>query len=303
MGMIMHDKTKTIRMLPECAVVGRASSCDLRLSAVQVSAEHAALRWTQGRWMLVDLCSRNGTWVGGSRLSSGGSANLSLDTPIGFGSIDEVWRLKDDAPPRPFVRATGRDIEIIDGLIGLPSAEQPLLTIGQSSDGTWFVEDDEGRRSTEDRDIHRVDGMRWRVYLPSELPRTVGTRVSMPVEDTQLLIRHDQTEEHIVAELRAQQGAYVELGSRAHHVLLLELARARLHDRARCIVPAEEGWIHREELSERLKIDVNHVNIMIHRLRRQLAELGVNDGLNMVQRRARSGLLRLGPSQVQVSRL
>lgn len=291
-------------MLAECAVVGRATSCDIRLSAPEASAEHAALRWSHGQWVLVDLSSRNGTWVGGTRLSSGGSATVSVDQPLAFGSIDEVWTLASDAPPRPFVRGDQQDIEIVDGLLALPSADEPLLTIAMASDGTWFVEDDDGRRPTEHRDLHRVGDTRWRLFLPSHLTHTtVGARSSGPVDEAELVIRHDQTEEHVTAELRPSRGVLVDLGSRAHHVLLLELVRARLDDRARGIDPAEEGWVHREELSERLKLDVNHLNIMIHRLRRQLAELGVADGTNLIQRRPRSGLLRIGPAQVQVGRL
>jgi hypothetical protein len=304
MGMLVHTETGQTRMLAERTMVGRASSCDIRLSATEVSSDHAALRWAQGQWMVVDLCSRNGTWVDGNRLSNAGSASLLPNSLLCFASPTEAWTLASDAPPQPFVRGGDRDIEIVDGLLALPSADEPLLTIGLASDGTWFVEDDDGRRPTEDRDLHTLAGNRWRLYLPSHVPLTaVGTRTTSPIVDAQLVIRHDQTEEHVTAELVPQSGPPIDLGARAHHVLLLELARARLDDRKRGIDPAEEGWIHREELSERLKLDVTHVNIMIHRLRRQLAELGIADGPNMIQRRARSGLLRLGPSQVQVGRL
>jgi hypothetical protein len=304
MGMIVHTESGQTRMLAERTVVGRASSCDIHLTATEVSSDHAALRWAQGQWVLVDLCSRNGTWIDGNRLSSAGSASLLPNALICFGSPSEAWTLASDAPPRAFARSSAADIEIVDGLLALPSADEPLLTVGLASDGTWFVEDDEGRRATEDRDLHTIGGIRWRLYLPSQVPHTaVGTRTTSPMTEVQLVIRHDQTEEHLTAELHSQPGVPIDLGARAHHMLLLELARARLEDRGRGIDPAEEGWIHREELSERLKLDVNHVNIMIHRLRRQLADLGIADGASMIQRRARSGLLRLGPARVQVGRL
>jgi hypothetical protein len=304
MGVITDGKSGRTRMLPECAVVGRAPICDIRLDGPRVSAEHAALRWADGVWLAVDLRSRNGTWIDGARLSRGDSGELSLATPISFGSPGETWALTEDGPPRPFVRGGGRDLEIVDGLLALPSADDPQLTIGRTSYGAWFVEDDDGRRPAQDRSVHAVAGHHWRLYLPSELSETdVGLRSSSSVDEALLVIRQGPTEGQVTAELRLECEHSIDLGSRAHHLLLLELARARFHDRQRGVDPAEEGWIHRDELSNRLEIDVSHVNILIHRLRRQLVNRGVTDGPDVIQRRARSGLIRLAPAQIRVDRL
>ena len=49
-------------------LVGRHSSCDVVLPNLGVSRRHALLRFRDGRWILRDLDSRNGTLVNGVRV-------------------------------------------------------------------------------------------------------------------------------------------------------------------------------------------------------------------------------------------
>jgi pSer/pThr/pTyr-binding forkhead associated (FHA) protein len=49
-------------------VIGRSSSCQLVLADDTVSRRHAELRIQDGRWLLRDLGSSNGTWVNGRRV-------------------------------------------------------------------------------------------------------------------------------------------------------------------------------------------------------------------------------------------
>jgi len=49
-------------------VLGRSSSCELVLGDDTVSRRHAELRVEEGRWLLRDLGSANGTYVNGRRV-------------------------------------------------------------------------------------------------------------------------------------------------------------------------------------------------------------------------------------------
>jgi FHA domain/Domain of unknown function (DUF1707) len=50
-------------------LLGRSSSCQLVFADDTVSRHHAELRLRDGRWMLRDLGSSNGTWVNGRRVT------------------------------------------------------------------------------------------------------------------------------------------------------------------------------------------------------------------------------------------
>jgi hypothetical protein len=49
-------------------LLGRSPACELVFSDDTVSRRHAELRIVDGRWMLRDLGSSNGTWVNGRRV-------------------------------------------------------------------------------------------------------------------------------------------------------------------------------------------------------------------------------------------
>ena len=49
-------------------VLGRSPGCQLVFADDTVSRRHAELRFSDGRWMLRDLGSVNGTWVNGRRV-------------------------------------------------------------------------------------------------------------------------------------------------------------------------------------------------------------------------------------------
>jgi hypothetical protein len=303
-GTIRNTQSGQLCQLAECTVIGRAPTCDVRVLAPEASAEHAALRWIDQRWRVVDLSSRNGTWIAGHKLGPGEATELDEGSVLCFGSLAEAWLLVSASPPKPFIRGPGGDHIIDNGIAALPSTDEPTCELWQTADGGWVIEDDSGRRPAEDRDLFRIDGRRFRLYLPIHVPRTAAVTASLlSVDDTQLVIRHDGTEEYITVAFEPTGGRPVDLGARAHNAVLLELARVRLDDRTGGIVEAEQGWIHRDDLSTRLNLPVTHVNIMVHRLRRQLAESGVIDAAAVVERRARSGLLRLGVNTVKVERI
>jgi pSer/pThr/pTyr-binding forkhead associated (FHA) protein len=67
-------------------MIGRRGSCDLRLSAKNVSSHHCLIKWIEGNWLVEDLNSTNGTKVNGQRVSVAivyqGDRLLVAKTPI-----------------------------------------------------------------------------------------------------------------------------------------------------------------------------------------------------------------------------
>jgi hypothetical protein len=298
MGRIKNGETGEERLLPEHAVLGRAPSCDIHLREAKASSEHAVLRWTDESWRIIDLGSRNGTWIAGRKLDTGESVNLDAGAIVSFGTVGETWQLIDADEPMPFVRGIGGDTRIIDGQIALPDDDDPQLIISRGAGGEWFAEHDGEVQVVVDRELLHVAGT-WRLLLTSTLPHTEVENELL--SDAVVLIQHDRTEECIKVTLNPRSSPSVDLGVRAHHIVLLELARVRLEDRAAGITLAREGWIHRDDLSARLALDVKHVNIMIYRLRRQLADMGVLDFTNIIERQAGLGILRLGSAFLEVA--
>ena len=54
----------------ECPLtIGRHADCDIRLPDRRVSSRHAQIRWQDGHYSLMDLDSKNGTYVNGRRIN------------------------------------------------------------------------------------------------------------------------------------------------------------------------------------------------------------------------------------------
>ena len=146
MARLTCKKTGRRVFLEPSHLVGRSEHCLLRLEDPHVSNEHASVRWDGECWMLKDLGSLNRTYLDGNELKPSDSVPLSRDSRIAFGSQAQTWTMDDDAEPAPMaVAQDGADaIFATDGLLPLPSPEQPLYTVYRSANGSWVVDTGDG---------------------------------------------------------------------------------------------------------------------------------------------------------------
>jgi hypothetical protein len=96
----------------------------------------------------------------------------------------------------------------------------------------------------------------------------------------------------------------IDLEARAHHYVLLTLARRRLADQADPgLSPAEHGWLHQELLLDMLRTDASRLHIDIYRARRQLGQVGVLGAMRLIERRPGTRMLRIGVARLDVQTL
>lgn len=301
MGELLGPDGTSVR-IPDRCLVGRSRACDLRLSGGRVSGEHARLRWSQGRWALEDLGSKNGTWIGDNRLSPGQREPLAVGDTLAFGDRDAAWTVASVAAPTALVHDLDGDrwLSAEDGLLAIPSVDAPEATLYRGPMGNWVLESDRDVQRVEDRQQIECAGRRWLLRLTDAIPDTTEAISSWPLVSGTLRFTVSRDQEHVVASL-VFPGGTVELGARAHHGLLLELARERLRDRrSGDLAEPERGWTFVELLCDRLRTEQTHLNILVHRARRQLARAGVVDGAAIVERRVGTGQLRLGPTNIEL---
>jgi len=78
---------QTLRLDRGLLTVGRGQDCDLVLPDTQVSRHHADLRRQGDQWLVVDLGSTNGTFVGGARLRPNEACPLLPGIPVQIGDV------------------------------------------------------------------------------------------------------------------------------------------------------------------------------------------------------------------------
>ncbi|MDP2316978.1 MAG: sigma 54-interacting transcriptional regulator [Pseudomonadota bacterium] len=122
-----------------------------------------------------------------------------------------------------------------------------------------------------------------------------------PVPQVELHFQISRDQEHVELTVTWGDRSFTPK-ARVHAYTLLTLARVRLADeQAGALPPEERGWIHRDELCQRLRLDANLLLTHLFRARRQLAEAGMPGADDLFERRLDAGQLRLGVGAVKVS--
>jgi pSer/pThr/pTyr-binding forkhead associated (FHA) protein len=72
-------------------LVGRSSTCDIRLEDGSVPRKHAEFKRSGREWTVCDLGTTNGTWLGPSRLEPLASVTLTDGARVQLGKIEVLF--------------------------------------------------------------------------------------------------------------------------------------------------------------------------------------------------------------------
>lgn len=284
-------------------LVGRAPESGLRLEHESVSWRHASLRWNGSAWELQDLGSLNGTFVDGRRIDAGKRVLLRTGDRVRFGEENPQWLVVDADPPEAVAVAVddGQRVVPEGGLIALPDAENPEVSIYRNAEGTWIAEGPDGAWHPERDEIVVAGGRAFRFEPGGMVHATTGPR---PARMTPLSIALEFTvsrnEEQVDIEI-VHASQRVPLRARAHSYLLLTLARARMVDKEQPDLPvSSQGWVDQSRLLKMLATTPAQLALDIYRARRQFDGAGVLDSAQVIERRAQSRELRIGVERLSV---
>lgn len=293
MGLLLNiDSGETIALWPRHRV-GRSRASHTRLREADVSGDHALIAWSDG-WTLRDLGSRNGTSLRGALIEAGRPELLRKGDEIGIGGAR--FRLIAATPPTAAATAGSEVMEGDGSALALPSFEDPAALF-EYEDG-WV--DAEGR-PVEDGARVQVAGTEWTLSLPGleELAETRDLGGARDLARCSLHFGVSADEEYVEVTVRCG-GEALPLKPKAHHYVLLTLARARLGDVAEGEAASAAGWLHTEDLQRMLRSTRNQIYLAAHRTKKELAALGIVGAEGVVERRTTSQQLRIGVADLVV---
>lgn len=284
-------------LLASSSMIGRSSSCLVRLDDPTVSTRHALLTWRDGIWELQDLHSRNGTYVNGALLPGGERVGLEQGAQLSFGTQERSYVLANASWPSPYAVRLGTPsqfIEFSDGMLALPPTQPELLILRK--DGQWWMERPDTVEPVRDAQLVSTRAGSYRLRLPEEvLPTQTADDAALLLSSLQLQL--EQCSDSTVEARMVRGTQRIELGVRAYHTPMIALARQRLASSG--APELEQGWIDQDELLRRLGYPSNRLHVDIHRCRRQLARAGVVDATRLIERRPHGRQLRLGVSNIE----
>ena len=142
-----HGSVRQVNLKGPITTIGRDPTCGVHIDSLGVSRHHAAIRWMGNRYVVVDMASRNGTFVNQSRIRE---STLRNGDAIGVGDckirfLQTVSALADEDALR-LVAMSGDPVE--------------LEAARQRSDWATFFRQGSAARQAEAR---RYAGVEWRI--------------------------------------------------------------------------------------------------------------------------------------------
>lgn len=129
---------------PQGMSIGRSAEADLFLAGDSVSRHHAHIKEHNGRWIITDLGSSNGTFINGDRIA--GPTRLNHGDTLMFGKAQMTFRLEDRAAPAP---EAGHVQEFTSSVRIVNDDSQSILFSTRATDQTPFTAPAENQAAEE----------------------------------------------------------------------------------------------------------------------------------------------------------
>ena len=311
MALIENINTKKVVYLKSYHTLGRnPKKCDTCLIQKDISNIHASIRWEGSHWIIYDHSSKNGTYIIQKNIPRIKSIKLTPEMIIRFGGFpDACWKVIDLDPPVPCLVASADNRKIIklESHNVFPDKDNPEVTIISPEPGRWRLEKDDTIEFLSNDEILEIGSDFWRcrnLFLEDSTIDNTGINpvTAISLSELQYTFKVSLDEENVTITILSDTEKF-ELGDKAHHYLLVTLARQKIKD-GKCDWPStEHGWISMDEITQMLDMNKEHINVQIHRAREQIKELASIDHpqfyyLDVIERK--TGKIRLGISKIKI---
>jgi hypothetical protein len=293
---------------------GRMSDAvDTLVQSRKISRIHAIIEWVDSHWAIRDI-SKNGVWLNDEKIKANQSCILKLKDKICFAKKDNITFIVESIErPRdvlvPYIQQTNDNTPIKDPILleqyhFLPSETAPeLIVFYDTVEKAWFCEKPPKYTVTRiaDGELIEFSDSVWQLLKVTDLfhEETIDNADKSENEMT-FIFSLSQDEES--TELRLEDATQlIGFDIRSHHYLTALLARYRNQDTIEMIDEHLQGWVSIDKLSNDLGFTEAHINIQIHRARKQLADklkgLGLS-GPMLIERK--KGQVRFGTSNFKI---
>ncbi|KZN43685.1 FHA domain-containing protein [Pseudoalteromonas luteoviolacea] len=255
-------------------------SVDTQVSGVEISRIHAVIEHNGDNWELRDL-SKNGVWMNGQRIAYNQAIALKVDDEITFSEMHpQTFIVYSTSPPKDLLIPTNNeqpdDVISLEKYHFLPSESDPEIVVFYDNEKVcWCYEHLESGKivALTDSDNLSVADELWYLFQVE----AASQEATMPIDNahqSSLEFLFDISLDEEITELKVNHnGASLDFDIRTHHYLTALLARYKARDEAAVEEEQERGWVSVSQLSKDLGISESHINIQIHRARKQFVDL------------------------------
>ncbi len=257
-------------------------SVDTVVNGSEISRYHAVMEWRNAMWMIKDV-STNGVWINQTRIPKNEYIKLNEKDSVSLGSADgKLFTFTDSTPPEDTLylfdeaNTATSNIICLQSYNMLPNDDAPTLALYKNKGG-WWSEDlgssDIEERCLQDRDLISIEGVRWQLRLAQLNEQTINLEKSYVPLDGIIAEFHVSQDEESIQLIVLANDDFEDLKVRNYHYLSLYLARRRAQDAMQGLAPTEQGWIYNDEAAKALDMEEMHLNLHVHRARKQFVKV------------------------------
>ncbi|SHO57014.1 FHA domain-containing protein [Vibrio quintilis] len=289
---------------------GRLSAkVDTVIDFPDASRIHAVVEWHDA-WYLRDL-SKNGVRVNGHLISPHQPYLLQVQDQICFsGYQDAPFVVADLEPPRdllvPETDNADPDIKPIylERYHFLPSENSPEIVLFYNMTvQEWQCEHVENGETypLRDGEMLQFSHHAWRLIKGVDTGIEETVQFNTQTNDELCYIFNISQDEELTELIIRDHNHQIDCEVRSHHYLTALLARYKAEDLKQHVPESEQGWRSVMQLMKDMGLSETHLNIQIHRARKQIQDVLLSEGLmvpDFIERKR--GRVRLAVRDYQV---
>ncbi|PAJ76396.1 hypothetical protein CJF42_00410 [Pseudoalteromonas sp. NBT06-2] len=264
---------------------GRLSDAvDTQIESREISRIHTIIEWIDNVWYIRDI-SKNGVWLNGDKQQTNKLYKLKLNDKICLANKTQItFIVTNISPPQdvliPFKEHENNTIVAKEPILlkhyhFLPSEEDPEVIIFYDTlKKSWYCEKapEFSVVRISDGELIKFSDSVWQLIKVADIFQQETIDIcDNSNNDPTFIFNLSQDEEETEFRLQSNE-QLIDFGFRSHHYLTLLLARYRNQDNTIDIEESLKGWVSIDRLIKDLGLNESHINIQIHRARKQFAD-------------------------------
>lgn len=254
--------------------IGRCNSmANTLVDFPEVSRMHCVIKWQDKQWTIKDFSS-NGVWINGEQLPKKCEAVIRSGDKITLAGLAITeFIMVDSSPPCDYLLNQTQDVIPLELYNLLPSELVPEIVVfyNAASHG-WYCEyiNEEIQFEISENEKFKFAECYWQLLRCKE----IGAEPTALIDNSRLEFTFNisQDEEETSLELEVENSHFL-LSAKAHNYLIALLARYKLQQLAEKGEQTPDlGWVPMSQLQKDLGLSESHLNIQVHRARKQFIE-------------------------------
>ena len=285
MAYLTAENTKYPLYLKAFHQFGRlATAVDTLIDSPEISRIHAIIEWIDNTWYIRDL-SKNGVWLNNDRIAANKLYRLTLADNLCFAEQRNLSFIVEnlDKPQDvliPYVdsdqpKANMETPIILEQYHFLPSESAPeIIVFYDISEKSWFCENfaEATVSKISDGELLQFSHSMWQLIKSGDISEKETIAIDGKTDQKLTFVFNISQDEELTELTLKNNTNDISCDIRSHHYLTALLARYRSQDYHNLLPEHLQGWRSIKQLTKDVGLSETHVNIQIHRARKQLAD-------------------------------